>query len=110
MEDLSERVAEDRALLQMQIALNNMLANDLELCDWALKNEANVTALVSRLAGRKSHLLLRSEQVSRLNLKVSPVANLHSKRTSWRNCANCQNAQLKISLESNSRAKKRLKL
>eukprot|EP00440_Ansanella_granifera_P057976 gb/GFBE01062847.1/.p1 GENE.gb/GFBE01062847.1/~~gb/GFBE01062847.1/.p1 ORF type:complete len:444 (+),score=147.20 gb/GFBE01062847.1/:1-1332(+) len=39
MEDLSERVAEDRSLLQMQIALNNMLANDLELCDWALKNE-----------------------------------------------------------------------
>lgn len=26
--------------LQMQIALNNMLSNDLELCDWALKNEA----------------------------------------------------------------------
>ena len=26
-------------LWQMQIALNNMLSNDLELCDWALKNE-----------------------------------------------------------------------
>eukprot|EP00931_Biecheleriopsis_adriatica_P088710 TRINITY_DN62970_c0_g1_i1.p1 TRINITY_DN62970_c0_g1~~TRINITY_DN62970_c0_g1_i1.p1 ORF type:complete len:484 (-),score=137.66 TRINITY_DN62970_c0_g1_i1:45-1379(-) len=39
MEDLSERVAEDRSLLQMQIALNNMLSNDLELADWALKNE-----------------------------------------------------------------------
>ncbi|CAJ1348643.1 unnamed protein product [Effrenium voratum] len=44
MEDLSERVAEDRALLQMQIALNNMLSNDLELCDWALKNEAEPPA------------------------------------------------------------------
>mmetsp|Transcript_22032 Transcript_22032/g.51709 ORF Transcript_22032/g.51709 Transcript_22032/m.51709 type:complete len:446 (+) Transcript_22032:77-1414(+) len=40
MENLSDRVSEDRALLQMQIALNNMIANDLELCDWALKNEA----------------------------------------------------------------------
>lgn len=39
MEDLSERVAEDRALFQTQIALQRMLENDLELCDWALKNE-----------------------------------------------------------------------
>jgi len=39
MEDLSERVAEDRQLLQVQIALNNWLASDFELCDWALKNE-----------------------------------------------------------------------
>mmetsp|Transcript_47647 Transcript_47647/g.94308 ORF Transcript_47647/g.94308 Transcript_47647/m.94308 type:complete len:443 (-) Transcript_47647:48-1376(-) len=37
MEDLSERVIEDRSLLQMQIALNNMLQSDLEVCDWALK-------------------------------------------------------------------------
>jgi len=40
MEDLSERVAADRELLQMQIALQNMLANDFELLDWALKNES----------------------------------------------------------------------
>ncbi|CAE8623144.1 unnamed protein product, partial [Polarella glacialis] len=39
MEDLSERVTEDRSLLQMQIALMRMLENDLELSDWALKNE-----------------------------------------------------------------------
>jgi len=39
MEDLSERVKEDRDLLQQQIALQNMLQNDMELCDWALKNE-----------------------------------------------------------------------
>eukprot|EP00441_Pelagodinium_beii_P015434 CAMPEP_0197659612 /NCGR_PEP_ID=MMETSP1338-20131121/48365_1 /TAXON_ID=43686 ORGANISM="Pelagodinium beii, Strain RCC1491" /NCGR_SAMPLE_ID=MMETSP1338 /ASSEMBLY_ACC=CAM_ASM_000754 /LENGTH=440 /DNA_ID=CAMNT_0043236617 /DNA_START=120 /DNA_END=1439 /DNA_ORIENTATION=+ len=39
MEDLSSRVAEDRELLQMQIALNSWLTSDFELCDWALKNE-----------------------------------------------------------------------
>mmetsp|Transcript_39783 Transcript_39783/g.105212 ORF Transcript_39783/g.105212 Transcript_39783/m.105212 type:complete len:448 (+) Transcript_39783:118-1461(+) len=39
MEDLSERVTEDRALFQTQIALQRMLENDLEICDWALKNE-----------------------------------------------------------------------
>lgn len=39
LEDLSEKVQEDRQLLQMQIALQNMLASDLELLDWALKNE-----------------------------------------------------------------------
>mmetsp|Transcript_1576 Transcript_1576/g.3443 ORF Transcript_1576/g.3443 Transcript_1576/m.3443 type:complete len:445 (+) Transcript_1576:207-1541(+) len=39
MEDLSERVQEDRSLLQMQMALQAMLANDLEILDWALKNE-----------------------------------------------------------------------
>lgn len=42
MEDLSERVAEDRRLLQVQIALQSMLQSDMELCDWALKNEAPV--------------------------------------------------------------------
>jgi len=40
MEDLSERVAGDRELLQMQIALANLLVNDFEVLDWALKNEA----------------------------------------------------------------------
>merc|ERR1712151_52408 len=40
MEDLSERVNEDRSLFQMQQALQAMLASDLELLDWALKNEA----------------------------------------------------------------------
>merc|ERR1719218_468505 len=40
MEDLSDRVAADRELLQMQIALQNMLTNDFEILDWALKNEA----------------------------------------------------------------------
>mmetsp|Transcript_14696 Transcript_14696/g.42319 ORF Transcript_14696/g.42319 Transcript_14696/m.42319 type:complete len:368 (-) Transcript_14696:242-1345(-) len=39
MEDLSERVNEDRSLLQVQIALQNMLQSDLEILDWALKNE-----------------------------------------------------------------------
>lgn len=39
MEDLSEKVASDRELLQMQIALANMLVNDFEILDWALKNE-----------------------------------------------------------------------
>mmetsp|Transcript_61416 Transcript_61416/g.132918 ORF Transcript_61416/g.132918 Transcript_61416/m.132918 type:complete len:443 (-) Transcript_61416:150-1478(-) len=39
MEDQSERVAEDRALLQTQIALQRMLENDLEVCDFALKAE-----------------------------------------------------------------------
>jgi len=40
MEDLSERVTADRDLLQMQISLQNMLANDFEILDWSLKNEA----------------------------------------------------------------------
>jgi hypothetical protein len=40
MEDLSEKVAQDRELLQMQIALQNLLASDFEIIDWALKNEA----------------------------------------------------------------------
>jgi len=40
MEDLSERVAADRELFQMQIALQNMLSNDYEILDWALKNES----------------------------------------------------------------------
>jgi hypothetical protein len=39
MEDLSEKVAADRELFQMQIALQNMLVNDFEILDWALKNE-----------------------------------------------------------------------
>jgi len=39
MEDLSEKVSSDRELLQMQIALANMLQNDFEILDWALKNE-----------------------------------------------------------------------
>mmetsp|Transcript_14565 Transcript_14565/g.51196 ORF Transcript_14565/g.51196 Transcript_14565/m.51196 type:complete len:443 (+) Transcript_14565:152-1480(+) len=39
MENLSERCVEDRSLLQMQIALQGMLASDLEIIDWALKNE-----------------------------------------------------------------------
>merc|ERR1711879_434160 len=39
MEDLSERVLEDRGLLQVQLALQNMLQSDLEIIDWALKNE-----------------------------------------------------------------------
>merc|ERR1719181_1571292 len=43
MEDLSERVAADRELLQMQIALQNMLSNDYEILDSALKNETAPT-------------------------------------------------------------------
>mmetsp|Transcript_60228 Transcript_60228/g.143558 ORF Transcript_60228/g.143558 Transcript_60228/m.143558 type:complete len:446 (+) Transcript_60228:80-1417(+) len=39
MEDLSERVAEDRRLLQVQMALQSMLVSDFEVCDWALKYE-----------------------------------------------------------------------
>merc|ERR1712217_91931 len=39
LEDLSERVLEDRGLLQVQLALQNMLQSDLEIIDWALKNE-----------------------------------------------------------------------
>lgn len=39
MEDLSERVVEDRQLFQTQIALQRMLENDFEICDWASKNE-----------------------------------------------------------------------
>lgn len=39
MEDLSEKVAEDRELLKMQIALNTMITNEMEICDWAMKNE-----------------------------------------------------------------------
>lgn len=40
LEDLSERVAEDRKLLQVQIALQKMLESDYEICNWALTNEA----------------------------------------------------------------------
>lgn len=40
MEDLSDRVAEDRKLLQVQISLKTMLESDFEIIDWALKNEA----------------------------------------------------------------------
>lgn len=39
MEDLSERVNEDRSLFLMQVALANMLQSDFEVLDWALKNE-----------------------------------------------------------------------
>jgi len=42
MEDLSQRVEADRELFQMQVALQNMLTNDYEICDWALKNEAPI--------------------------------------------------------------------
>jgi len=42
LEDFSERCTEDRKLLQVQIALQHMLQNDLDLCDWALKNEVPV--------------------------------------------------------------------
>lgn len=44
MEDLSERVAADRELFRVQVALQNMLVNDYEICDWALKNETPVSA------------------------------------------------------------------
>mmetsp|Transcript_47957 Transcript_47957/g.111904 ORF Transcript_47957/g.111904 Transcript_47957/m.111904 type:complete len:447 (-) Transcript_47957:28-1368(-) len=37
MEDLSEKVAEDRRLLQVQMALQSMLVSDFEVADWALK-------------------------------------------------------------------------
>ena len=39
-EDLSERVAADRELLQMQIALQMWLTSDLDIIKWALENEA----------------------------------------------------------------------
>merc|ERR1712157_675911 len=39
LEDLSEKVAEDRKLLQVQIALQKMLESDFEICNWALKTE-----------------------------------------------------------------------
>merc|ERR1712087_682307 len=39
LEDLSEKVKEDRSLLQVQIALQNMLVSDFEILDWALKTE-----------------------------------------------------------------------
>lgn len=42
MEDLSEQVAENRSLFQMQIALQRMLESDLEICDFALKVEEKV--------------------------------------------------------------------
>lgn len=37
MEDLSEKVAEDRELFHTQVALQRMLENDFEITDWALK-------------------------------------------------------------------------
>merc|ERR1712083_305844 len=40
LEDLSERVAEDRKLLQVQIALQKLLESDFEVINWALTNEA----------------------------------------------------------------------
>lgn len=43
MEDLSERVAADRELLQMQIALQMWLTSDLDIIKWALENEAQPT-------------------------------------------------------------------
>jgi len=39
MADLSDFVAEDRNLFQMQSALMNMLLSDFEVFDWSLKNE-----------------------------------------------------------------------
>jgi hypothetical protein len=36
MEDLSEKVASDRELLHVQIALANMLENDKEIIDWSI--------------------------------------------------------------------------
>merc|ERR1711920_122249 len=39
MEDLSEKVAEDRELLKTQIALNSMITNEMEIVDWSMKNE-----------------------------------------------------------------------
>merc|ERR1711941_64975 len=43
LEDLSEKVAEDRKLLQVQIALQKMLESDYEICNWALTNETPVS-------------------------------------------------------------------
>jgi len=40
MVDLSQDVLADRQLLQQQIAFQNMLQNDFDIIDWALKNEA----------------------------------------------------------------------
>lgn len=40
MEDLSEKVTADREMLQMQIALEQMLTNDFQIIQWALENEA----------------------------------------------------------------------
>lgn len=42
MEDLSEQVAEDRKLLQVQLALQRMLESDFEVTNWALTNETPV--------------------------------------------------------------------
>eukprot|EP00927_Polykrikos_kofoidii_P059427 TRINITY_DN54581_c0_g1_i1.p1 TRINITY_DN54581_c0_g1~~TRINITY_DN54581_c0_g1_i1.p1 ORF type:complete len:492 (-),score=110.16 TRINITY_DN54581_c0_g1_i1:156-1484(-) len=42
MEDLSERVAEDRSLFQTQVALQRMIENDFEIIDWALKNDTPI--------------------------------------------------------------------
>lgn len=44
MEDLCEKVTEDRDLLQVQVALKNMLENDLAIIDWSLKNETPIAA------------------------------------------------------------------
>lgn len=44
MEDLSERVVEDRSLLQVQIALQRMLENDFAIVDWALKSDVQLPA------------------------------------------------------------------
>jgi len=44
MEDLSKRVAEDRSLLQMQIALQQMLEEDKNIIDWAIKNDTPMAA------------------------------------------------------------------
>ena len=43
-------------LWQMQIALNNMLSNDLELCDWALKNEVAGSWILSRWKAENLHI------------------------------------------------------
>eukprot|EP00928_Gymnodinium_smaydae_P087994 TRINITY_DN72155_c0_g1_i1.p1 TRINITY_DN72155_c0_g1~~TRINITY_DN72155_c0_g1_i1.p1 ORF type:complete len:448 (+),score=160.80 TRINITY_DN72155_c0_g1_i1:93-1436(+) len=42
MEDLSEKVLEDKELFQTQVALQRLLENDYELLDWALKNETPI--------------------------------------------------------------------
>jgi hypothetical protein len=44
MEDLSEKVIEDRELLQVQIALFKMLENDQLVMQWALTNETPISA------------------------------------------------------------------
>jgi len=45
MEDLSERVTEDRALFQVQVSLQRMLEEDLAIIDWAMKNENQAAPL-----------------------------------------------------------------